>query len=232
MKVSCPQCGAENQLETPDDFVVCAFCHASLYIDLEAVTAVFTFAPQIESERVALYLKADFDKFGLGVAVAIRQVTPVYVPFWGDDRGGPLRRACSRFAVERIPLPSATSLFFERRDDPQAPLRLPVDLQPPDGRRPVLFIVPFYEVLVSHRERTHTFFVNAVSGGVAGRPLPRPDDRAARRRFPLFIGFFLAMLAVNYLFDHIAVAVLSNLLVLILFSLADELWPAGNSGRP
>lgn len=220
MKITCPQCGGETRVETPDPFVICAFCHGSLYIDLETITPVFTFSPEIESNRVSLYLKKDFEKVGLGERLAIREVAPVYLPFWRTAGQNLLQRASAAFPAERIPLPSAGSIFFDPAvPEHERPPLLGIDLPPAERDKPLLYLVPFYELRVCFREQTRRFFVNAVNGGVYGEPLPVFRSGGTRRLFFVFISFLLSLLAVNFLFDRFIVAVFSNLLVLGIFYL-------------
>ncbi len=225
MRIACPQCGGESQPETVDEFVTCAFCGSSLFIDLEAVTPVFTFRPAIESERVSLHLKKDFERIAYGSAVVVEEVEALFAPFWTTAVNGPLQSACAAFPAERIPPPAADRLFFSPPEGPQAPLRMPVDVPPPGGRAGLL-LVPFYAVRGRQGERRFLFYVNAVSGTVYGRPRAALDPGGNLRHVALFAGFFLSMLGVNYRFDSGALAVLSNLLLLSLFFLLSELLPA------
>jgi hypothetical protein len=217
MKVACPQCGGETQVETPDSFISCSFCQASLFIDLESVTPVFTFSPEIESQRVPLYLKQDFDKVGIGQLLVIREVLPLYLPFWGETGQNLLRRASSIFPAERIPAPAGTRRCTDPDLPPSPEFALPpIDLQPPENKRQ-LFLVPFYDVRVSFRDHIRRFFVSAVSGNVYGERLAVLPQAGTGWRRLVFPAFLFSMLAVNWLFDHVIVALLSNLLILALF---------------
>lgn len=198
MNFTCPRCGAINQLENPDPFPGCEYCHSSLYIDFDSIIAVYTFAPTIEIQRISLYLKNDFEKIGFREAITIRSTRLVHLPFWLEDEKQRLHAAYSRFPAKTIPIPSATPLFFETKGT-EALTIVPVDTDPQSGKKGTLYFVPFFQVLVAYKNREYPFFVNGISGEVFGERLPFIPGERSQRLFPYFLLFFSSFLLGNFL---------------------------------
>ncbi|HLP46293.1 MAG TPA: hypothetical protein VK469_10115, partial [Candidatus Kapabacteria bacterium] len=69
MKLTCPQCSAESQVDIPDAFARCEFCKSTLYIDIDEITVVYSFTPTVETQQLGMFLKRDFDKTGFNEAI-------------------------------------------------------------------------------------------------------------------------------------------------------------------
>ena len=102
MEINCPQCGADFQLEEPDIFINCEFCKNSLFIDIDKITAVYTFEPAIKSNQLSSYLKKDFEKIGFNKDIDLVNSTPVYFPFWQIGSEKKLVKGSHLFPAEKI----------------------------------------------------------------------------------------------------------------------------------
>ena len=213
MNFTCPRCGAINQLENPDPFPGCDYCHSSLYIDFDSIIAVYAFTPTIEIQRISLYLKNDFEKIGFREAIALRSTRLVYLTFWLDVEKQRLHAAYGRFPVKTIPVPSAIPLFFESIKGENVPV-IPIDADPPNGKKGTIDYVPFFQVQVAYKNREYPFFVNGISGDVFGEPLPFIPGERSQRLFPYFLLIFSSFLIGNFLLGGFIPALLGNSLLI------------------
>lgn len=213
MRISCPQCSAEIDLETLESFVTCSYCQNSLFIDLDEIVAVYAFKSTIEPHLIGSYLKKDFKKMGFDEDFRIVDSVPVYIPFWKMEGAEKLKRGCSRFPGDEVSLISTPRIFF---DASRVDFRIEIfdiDTQPPGTRKRILYYYPFFRVDIIFREKKYPFFVNAVTGEVFGDPIPRISGKDVTGLFPLFLGIFLVFLAVNYLFDQFFFAFFLNIIL-------------------
>lgn len=217
MKISCPQCGAEYQLDEPDIYFSCPFCKNSLFIDLENIVSVYTFKSAIEPHQIGSYLKKDFEKMGFNENLDIIDSIPVYFPFWHIEGEKEVDSASSRFPRKRSGLLSSNRTFFDARSVDYRIELIEIDTQPEDSRKRCLYYYPFFKVTVRFREKNFEFFVNAVSGEVFGEPIPFISGNEVSQFFPLFIAIFLSFLVVNYMFDHFFLSLAINLGLFYLF---------------
>ncbi len=211
MKLACPQCGGINQPQHPDPFIRCDFCHSSLFIDLDAVRQVFTFSPEIESQRIGLYLKTHLEKSGFHENIVINTIRPVQIPFWSSPVKNELLSGHSIFPSTAIPLPAGNQIFFERETGSgEAATVLQPNLLPANLKDPALIYIPFHEAGVIYKEKEHTFFISAITGRVYGAPLPFIPAARTLPLFPLFFLILAGFLAVNLASDRFLPLLLLN----------------------
>jgi len=217
MKIACPQCGADNRIETVDIFIRCPYCQSTLYIDLDGIRQAVSFKPEIDGSQVGLYLKRDFEKFGFGEALSIRPIGLVFFPFWMEENKPILARASAAFPRLQIPVPASEAVFFDIQTEAAEALIYDVDCQSQpsasgfEGKK--LCYVPYYRALVRQRQlpREYPFLVNAISGTVEGERLPLVSVQKIYHLFPVFLLIFLAFLLVNQLLDQFWPALFVNL---------------------
>ena len=217
MNFACPQCAARNETNIPEPFLRCAFCQSTLYVDLAAITPVFTIASQIESRQVGLYLRKDFERVGFQEPLAIKGVDTVYFPFW-EMRPERLERGSFIFPLPRTTLPAGTRMYFQG-PDMEMKTCIPIDTQPETEGKRILYYLPFFRAEVEYRENRYPFFVSAVNGDVFGEPLPVWTIDRANRYLPRFLLMLAVFLLVNIGLDRFLPAVLSNLFFLAVFIL-------------
>lgn len=217
MKISCPQCGADFQLDKPDAYISCHFCQNSLFIDLDDIFPVFAFKSVIEPHQIGAYLKKDFEKMGFNEELDIVDSIPVYFPFWQLEGESEVISASSRFPKNRTGLLSANRIFFDARTVDYRIELIEIDTQPEESQKRYLYFYPFFKVLVRFREKQYEFFVNAVSGEVFGDPIPFISGNEVSHFFPLFMTIFLSFLVANYMFDHFFLSIAINLVLFYFF---------------
>jgi len=209
MNVSCPQCSGNNQVETPDAFVKCEFCKSSLFIDIDEITVVYSVAPIIDVNQLAMYLKRDFEKTGFNEKIEIADAAPVYFPFWQADpksKQDKLTRGSSRFPGMEIAAPSGEKVYFNAGDVLEKGIEIvSIDTQPEVSKKRDLYYVPFFQARVNFNRRDFFFFINAVNGEVFGDPIPYISSDVTFKLFPLFIGVFLVFLAITSVFNNMLV---------------------------
>lgn len=206
MKLSCPQCNAENQVEIPDEFVRCEFCKSSLYIDIDEITVVYAFTSTVEKQQLGMYLKRDFEKTGFNETITIQRSAPIYFPFWGVEGSDKLERACSHFPGEHIRIPAGEKVFFDHDGALENNIEiLSIDTQPGTAKKRTLYYVPFFQVNIVFNRKNYTFFVDAVTGAVSGDPIPYFSVEATFKLFLMFIAIFLILLVINSVFDNMLI---------------------------
>ncbi|MCK4835608.1 MAG: hypothetical protein KAT17_03185 [Candidatus Aminicenantes bacterium] len=210
MKISCPQCGAELQLDNPDSHQTCTYCKNSLYIDLDKIIAVFTFKETIDPHQISSYLKKDFKKMGFAEDIRIFQSIPVYFPFWQLEGAKVLKRGSSSFPADHINLLSANRLFFDASKVDYRTEVVDIDTQPQESKKRILIYCPFFKVIVIFREKKYHYFVNAVTGEVHGEPIPFISGKDMNPLFVLFLIIFVGFLGLNYFIDHFIISVALN----------------------
>lgn len=218
MKLTCPNCGGNNQIEIPDTFTRCEFCKNSLYIDIDEITVVYSFTPIIEANQLGMYLKRDFEKMGFNEAIEIIHSVPAYFPFWHTEGSGMLERASVHFPEENIKIPSVEKMFFDSSTAIEKNIEFfSIDTQPEESEKRTLYYVPFFQVSILFNRKNFTFFINAVNGEVKGDPIPYISSQNTFKLFPLFITIFLLFLAINSVFNNMLVVMPLCLVVLYLF---------------
>ena len=217
MKINCPQCGADFQQEKPDVFIKCEFCKNSLFIDIDKITAVYTFKPSIKSHQLSSYLKKDFEKMGFDEDIKVIESSPVYFPFWQIENEKKHERGNHCFPQEKIESLSAGKIFFDATKIDYRIEVIGVDTQPDSSVNRTLYYYPFYVVEIEFKKKKYQFFVNAINGRVYGDPLPFLPGEDVNRLFPLFLTIFLFFLFVNYFFHEVLISVVVNVLALFIF---------------
>jgi hypothetical protein len=218
MKLICPQCSANNQIEVPDSFAQCEACESSLYIDIDEITVVYSFTPTIEANQLDMYLKRDFEKIGFNEAIEIRESLPAYFPFWHVEGSRKLERASSHFQDETIDIPSGEKVFFNSASAIEKNIEIiDIDTQPEESRKRTLYYVPFFQVELLFNQKNYTFFINAVNGEVKGEPIPFISSEKTFRLFPWFITIFLLFLIFNSVFDNMLIVIPLCLVTMFIF---------------
>jgi hypothetical protein len=218
MKVSCPQCGGNNQIEIPDTFTKCSFCKNSLYIDIDEITVVYSFNPTIDSSQLMMYLKRDFDKIGFNEKIEICDSKPVYFPFWQIEGSNKLSRGSSAFPEESIIFPSGEKIFFEPQQAVGKNIEIKdIDTQPEISKGRTLLYVPYFKVIILFNNQRYSFFINAVNGEVQGDPIPYISSDKTSILFPLFIAIFILFLIINSIFNNMGIALVSSVFLLFMF---------------
>ena len=218
MKLICPQCGANNQIEIPDAFARCEACGSSLYIDIDEITVVYSFTPAIEANQLDMYLKRDFEKTGFNESIEIRESLPAYFPFWNVEGSRKLERASSQFQDETIEIPSGEKVFFDSATAVEKNIEIiSIDTQPGESKKRTLYYVPFFKVDVLFNQTNYTFFINAVNGEVKGEPIPYISPEKTFKLFPLFITIFLLFLTFNSVFENALIVISLCLATMFIF---------------
>lgn len=217
MKIVCPQCGAEIQLDKPDPYLSCSYCKNSLFIDLDNIFAIYSFKSSIEPHQIGSYLKKDFEKKGFNEELEIIDSIPVYFPFWKVEGEQQVVSGSSRFPQKTTGLLSANRVFFDAKAVDYRIEVVEIDTQPDKPRKRSLYYYPFFKITVKFREKNHDFFVNAVSGEIFGDPIPFISGNEVSQFFPLFLTIFLVFLVVNYVFDRFILSIAINLALFYLF---------------
>jgi hypothetical protein len=218
MKLKCPQCGSNNQIDIPDTFAKCQSCGSAIYIDIDEITVVYSFTPAINANNLNMHLKRDFEKIGFNEEVEIADALPVFFPFWQVEGSHTLERACSHFPEDNIKLPPGEKIFFDSADANGKKIEIySIDAQPEQDQKRNLYYVPFFQVTVLFNRKKYSFFINAVSGEVNGDPIPYISSEKALKLFPLFITIFLVFLAFNAVFDNMLVVMSLCLTAMFLF---------------
>ncbi|HLP47242.1 MAG TPA: PepSY domain-containing protein [Candidatus Kapabacteria bacterium] len=208
MKLTCPQCSAENQVDIPDAFARCEFCKSTLYIDIDEITVVYSFTPIVQTQQLGMFLKRDFDKTGFNEAIKVQGSALYYFPFWQVGGSDKLEKACSRFPGEQIRIPAGEKIFF----DPAGALEknietLSIDTQPGMAQKRTLYYIPFYQVDIMFNRNKYTFYIDAVTGAVSGSPIPYFSAAATYKLFLIFMALFLLLLVINSVFANMLIVI-------------------------
>jgi len=218
MKLTCPQCSANNQIDIPDAFAKCEACGSSLYIDIDEITVVYSYTPIIEAKQLDMHLKRDFEKIGFNESIEIRESLPAYFPFWHVEGSRKLERASSQFQEVAIEIPSGEKVFFDAPSAVEKNIELiSIDTQPGESKKRTLYYVPFFQVDVLFNQKNYTFFINAVNGEVKGEPIPYISAEKTFKLFPLFIMIFLLFLTFNSVFDNMLIVIPLCLVTMFIF---------------
>jgi hypothetical protein len=208
MKLTCPQCSANNQIEIPNAFARCEACGSSLYIDIDEITVVYSYTPIIEANQLDMHLKRDFEKIGFNESIESRESLPAYFPFWHVEGSRKLERASSQFQEVTIEIPSGEKVFFDAASAVEKNTEIiSIDTQPAESKKRILYYVPFFQVDVLFNQKNYTFFINAVNGEVKGEPIPYISSEKTFKLFPLFITIFLLFLIFNSVFDNMLIVI-------------------------
>lgn len=206
MKIRCASCSAEIPLERDEEFLVCPFCHSSLYLDRAHAFKSWTLKPAVSATGAADRLAQE---------LARREIPPVratgtqalLAPFWGI-RGGAMQETVPAFSpvpalLQGYRLPSADALGF---DDSQTGAFSVVPCSESsssrwEGRDDIssftLYRVPFYRLSFGEGAAPYAAWVDAVTGKVYMDQAPPPRSEAISSRFlSVLFGLFALFTAV------------------------------------
>lgn len=117
MKVPCPQCGGEVQLQETTGFVGCPFCSTSLVLDLTGVRPHLFCRPRHPVADVVPLLRRWRDVHGLPPLSGVSPPHLVYRPFWRYLISGHPRLAPAWPAIEAawadVPPPEAEQAIYD-----------------------------------------------------------------------------------------------------------------------
>ncbi|HLP59379.1 MAG TPA: PepSY domain-containing protein [Candidatus Deferrimicrobium sp.] len=208
MKLTCPQCSAESQVDIPDAFARCEFCKSTLYIDIDEITVVYSFTPTVETQQLGMFLKRDFDKTGFNEAIKIQGSMLYYFPFWQVGGSDKLEKACSRFPGEQTRIPAGEKIFFDPAGAREKNIEtLSIDTQPGIAKKRNLYYIPFYQVDIMFNRNKYTFYIDAVTGAVSGSPIPYFSVAATYKLFLIFMALFLLLLVINSVFANMLIVI-------------------------
>lgn len=216
MKFTCPQCGGLNQPQAAESYLHCEYCQNTLYVDLDALTPVYSFQPVIPAAACEPYVKSHLTGEGYNGPFTVHEVSPVYLPFWKLADQPLLQSACRLFPAAEAAPPAAQPQFFQETAIADGTEVGEIDHLPENAGERGLHYLPFYRVEIHCQQRPYLFFVDAVGGGVWGERIPpRPAGRqgilaAVFALIPL--GFFF----INRYMDRFMPALLLNVLWLFL----------------
>ncbi len=118
MKVPCPQCSGEVQLQETSGFVGCPFCGTSLVLDLTGVRPHLLYQPRHGAADVLPLLRRWCDAEGLPPPSGLSSVQLVYRPFWRHLVQGHARLVPAWPALEArwndVPAPPAVQVIYNQ----------------------------------------------------------------------------------------------------------------------
>ena len=175
MKIACPQCGADTQLQDPAGFVRCAFCGSSLVLDLGGIRPHLLCVPRHTPNDVLPLIRSWCDQRGVPVPSGLRPPQLVYRPFWRFP-AGPLVAAWPTIEPRwsAVQVPQGAQRVF----DPEA-VRLGHVVEPTVAEAAMrqgeaagdLLHLPFYDVQGSLGSHAFQLSVDACSGQVYPEPV-------------------------------------------------------------
>lgn len=218
MKITCPQCGGTNEPASTVTFIKCEFCKSSLYIDWDGITAVFSFAPGIEVQKLDSLLEYNIKKSGITEKIEIVDAFPLYLPFLlpqGESKEIRLLNGSARFQGKEIPIPGGEKINFDAASIIEKNIEIvPLCTLPENANKKILYYIPFFQVKVRLKEREYTLFINAVNGDINGDPIPYITSRIASALFPYFIGVFILLLLFNSIINYMPLVILLCLIAM------------------
>ena len=117
MKVPCPQCGGEVQLQETSGFVACHFCGTSLVLDLTGVRPHLLYRPRHTPADVLPLLRRWCDGRGLPPPSGAINFHLVFRPFWRFLAQGHPRLVPAWPALESrwadVPAPPAEQVIYD-----------------------------------------------------------------------------------------------------------------------
>jgi hypothetical protein len=117
VKIPCPQCGGEVQLQEAAGFPRCPFCDTSLVLDLTGVRPHMLYRPRHGPAEVLPWLRRWCDAQGLPVPSAVSPPRLAYRPFWRFASQGRPRLVPAWPALEAcwndMPVPEGEQVLFD-----------------------------------------------------------------------------------------------------------------------
>lgn len=117
MKIPCPQCGGEVQLQEATGFPRCPFCGTSLALDLTGVRPHMLYRPRHGPAEVLPWLRRWCDALGLPAPSALSPPRLAYRPFWRFATQGRPRLVPAWPALEvcwaDVPVPEGEQVIYD-----------------------------------------------------------------------------------------------------------------------
>jgi hypothetical protein len=196
VKIPCPQCGGDVQLQEATGFPPCPFCGASLVLDLTGVRPHMLYRPRHGPAEVLPLLRRWCDAEGFPSPSAASMPHTVYQPFWRFVSQGRPRLVPAWPTLEDrwadLPLPEAEQVIYDpsivgtaRAVEPtvaEAAARSRVfgasAASVPAGD---LVHIPFYEIQATVGRGRLAASIEACSGRVYPGRMPAGNRTAARQ---------------------------------------------------
>jgi len=213
VKLPCPQCGGEIQLQETAGFLGCPFCGASLVLDLTGVRLHMLCRPRHGPADVPPLLRRWCDAQGLPAPSGITTPHLVYQPFWRFASQGRPRLFPAWPALEACwtdpPTPDAEQVIFDPSIVGTARLVEPTVTEVAARNRLYgegaasaaagnLVHVPFYEVQATIGTGQLAVSVEACSGRVYPERMPQGAQAPAMLQATAFttaiVGFIVMFL--------------------------------------
>ncbi|OGB95627.1 MAG: hypothetical protein A3G35_17725 [candidate division NC10 bacterium RIFCSPLOWO2_12_FULL_66_18] len=187
MKVPCPQCGGEVQLQETTGFAGCPFCGTSLVLDLTGVRPHLLYRPRHGGADILPLLRRWCDAEGLLPPSSVSTADLVYHPFWRYGAQGRPRLVPAWPVLARrwtdLALPDAEQVIYDpaavgaaRVDEPSvaeaAARRRAFGEAAPSVGAGDLVHVPFYEAQVTIGPHRVQVSLEACSGRVYPEWMP------------------------------------------------------------
>lgn len=117
MKIPCPQCGGEIQLQEATGFLRCPFCSTSLVLDLTGVRPHMLYRPRRGPGEVVPLLRRWCDAQGLPSPSGVSTPHLAYQPFWRFTSQGRPRLVPAWPALEArwadVPVPEGEQVIYD-----------------------------------------------------------------------------------------------------------------------
>jgi len=196
MRIPCPQCGGDVQVQETTGFVGCPFCGVSLFLDLTGVRPHMLLRARHGQADVLPLVRLWCDAHGLPAPSGVSIPCLVYRPFWRYVRSGRSHLVPAWPTIEHrwaeVPVPDAAQHVF----DP-ALIRMAEVVEPSVAEAAArgrafeedgtvmsagdLVHIPFYEVQAAVGSYRMQFSLEACSGRVFPDRMP-PGARSAESR--------------------------------------------------
>lgn len=197
MKIPCPQCGGEVQLQEATGFLRCPFCGTSLVLDLTGVRPHMLYRPRHGPAEVVPLLRRWCDAQGLPAPSAISPPRLAYRPFWRFTSQGHPRLAPAWPALEAcwndMPVPEGEQIIYDPSNVGTARVAEPSVAEVAARSRAFgesagsvpagdLVHIPFYEVHTTIGAGRLAVSVEACSGHVYPERMPAGAKASAARQ--------------------------------------------------
>ena len=206
MNIRCASCSAEIALVRDEEFLVCPFCHSSLYLDRAHAFKTWTLKPAVSATGAVDRLAQELARREIPPVPTTRSEA-ILAPFWGI-RGEAMQETVPAFSpvpalLQGYRLPSADALNFDESQTGAFAV-LPCSESSSskwEGREDIssftLYQVPFYRLAFGAGAVSYSAWVDAVSGKVYMDQAPPPRSEAISSRFlGILFGLFALFTAV------------------------------------
>jgi len=197
VKIPCPQCGGEVQLQEATGVARCPFCGTSLVLDLTGVRPHVLYCPRREPSEVLPLLRRWCDAQGLAAPSGVSTAHLVYQPFWRFTSQGRPRLVPAWATLEArwadVPVPEGEQVIYDRSIVGNAQVVEPTVAEAAARNRAFgasaasavagdLVHVPFYEIQATMGGGRLTASVEACSGRVYPDRMPARTKASAARQ--------------------------------------------------